>query len=172
MMTFANQTSTDPPSPRDSIRHGASAGGHSSRQRRVGELRKPPLDSRVPAGCASCVAPALVERETKKGPTACRRRPITPSSSQMRPGGEAASRNPPGPGHGGVGLGLGVGPWRHIGVGSFERSMIQSDYACIDSEFTRRVLIFNCSVSTVVALFAEGDQISRLRGFAIPCFVA
>jgi hypothetical protein len=31
--------------------------------------------------------------------------------------------------------------------------MIRSDYACSDSEFTRQVLIFNCSVSTVVALF-------------------
>jgi hypothetical protein len=50
--------------------------------------------------------------------------------------------------------------------------MIQSDYACIDSEFARRVLIFNCSVSTVVALFVEGNPIGRLYGFAIPYLIA
>lgn len=95
----------------------------------------------------------LVKFEEKKGPTASRRRPITPSSSQMRSGGETASHSPPRQGHGGVGRGLGVGLWRHIGVGSFERSMIQSDYARSDSGFMRQALIFDCADSAVVALF-------------------
>src|SRR5258708_3832272 len=60
---------------------------------------------------------------------------------------------PPGPGHGGLDWASRVGPWRRIGIGSFERSMIQSDYACDYSDLTRPVLLFDCSVSTGVAPF-------------------
>ena len=117
-------------------------------------------------------AQALATLELEKGPTA-----FAAGPSHLRPGKCGPGEKPHrvirrGRGTGVLDRGLGVGPWRRIGTGSFERSMIQSDYACSCNEFAQPPLLFDCPVSPVVAPFGGAIQIEPCVLICDPRFIA